>query len=72
VPVHQSELDFLYSNVVITVSRDYHKRAPETLEAFVRAYLEGSRGGARAEGQGAQGDSKIHPAQRAKTNRRAL
>ena len=26
---------------MITVSRDYHKRAPETLEAFVRAYLEG-------------------------------
>ena len=23
------------------MSRDYHKRAPETLEAFVRAYLEG-------------------------------
>ncbi|MEO6164587.1 MAG: ABC transporter substrate-binding protein [Candidatus Binatia bacterium] len=39
--VDLSELDFLYSNVVITVSRDFHKRAPETLEAFVRAYLEG-------------------------------
>ncbi|MGZ9188002.1 MAG: ABC transporter substrate-binding protein [Candidatus Binatia bacterium] len=39
--VDLSELDFLYSNVVITMSRDFHKRAPETLEAFVRAYLEG-------------------------------
>jgi len=36
-----SELDFLYSNVVITVSRDFQKRNPETLEAFVRGYLEG-------------------------------
>ena len=36
-----SELDFLYSNVVITFSRDFHKRNPETLEAFVRGYLEG-------------------------------
>jgi ABC-type nitrate/sulfonate/bicarbonate transport system substrate-binding protein len=39
--VDLSELDFLYSNVVITVSRDFQRRAPETLEAFVRAYLEG-------------------------------
>ena len=36
-----SELDFLYSNVVITVSRDFLKRNPEMLDAFVRAYLEG-------------------------------
>jgi ABC-type nitrate/sulfonate/bicarbonate transport system substrate-binding protein len=36
-----SEMDFLYSNVVITVARDYQRRAPDTLEAFVRAYLEG-------------------------------
>ena len=36
-----SELDFLYSNVVITFSRDFQKRNPETLEAFVRGYLEG-------------------------------
>jgi ABC-type nitrate/sulfonate/bicarbonate transport system substrate-binding protein len=36
-----SELDFLYSNVVITLTRDYLKRAPETIEAFVRGYLEG-------------------------------
>ncbi len=31
-------LDFLYSNVVIMVSRVFHKRAPETL---VHTYLEG-------------------------------
>jgi len=36
-----SEMDFLYSNVVITMTRDYQRRAPETVEAFVRAYLEG-------------------------------
>jgi ABC-type nitrate/sulfonate/bicarbonate transport system substrate-binding protein len=36
-----SELDFLYSNVVITVSRDFQKRNPEMLEALVRGYLEG-------------------------------
>jgi len=36
-----SELDFLYSNVVITVSRDFQKRNPETLDTLVRAYLEG-------------------------------
>ena len=36
-----SELDFLYSNVVITFSRDFQKRNPETLEACVRGYLEG-------------------------------
>ena len=36
-----SELDFLYSNVVITVSRDFHKRNPELLDAFVRGYVEG-------------------------------
>ncbi|HLN85638.1 MAG TPA: ABC transporter substrate-binding protein [Candidatus Limnocylindrales bacterium] len=39
--VDLSELDFLYSNVVITVSRDFQRRAPETLEAFARGYLEG-------------------------------
>lgn len=39
--VDLSELDFLYSNVVITVSREYQRRAPETLEAFARGYLEG-------------------------------
>jgi len=36
-----SEMDFLYSNVVITVARDYQRRAPEMVEAFVRGYLEG-------------------------------
>ena len=36
-----SELDFLYSNVVITVSRDFQKRNPETLDTLVLAYLEG-------------------------------
>ncbi len=39
--VDLSELDFLYSNVVIAVSRDFHKRAPDTLDAFARGYLEG-------------------------------
>jgi ABC-type nitrate/sulfonate/bicarbonate transport system substrate-binding protein len=39
--VDLSELEFLYSNVVITVARDYQRRAPETIEAFVRGYLEG-------------------------------
>jgi len=39
--VDLSELDFLYSNVVIVVAREYQRRAPETLDAFVRGYLEG-------------------------------
>jgi ABC-type nitrate/sulfonate/bicarbonate transport system substrate-binding protein len=36
-----SELYFLYSNVVITASREFSTRNPEMLEAFVRGYLEG-------------------------------
>ena len=36
-----SERDFLYSNVVIAVSRDFYKRNSDTLEAFARGYLEG-------------------------------
>ena len=39
--VDLSELGFLYSNVVIVVAREYQRRAPETLEAFTRGYLEG-------------------------------
>ncbi|MBM2803616.1 MAG: transporter substrate-binding protein [Deltaproteobacteria bacterium] len=39
--VDLSEMDFLYSNVVIAVTRDFQRRAPETVEAFARAYLEG-------------------------------
>ena len=36
-----ADLDILYSNVVIAVARDYQRRSPETVEAMVRAYLEG-------------------------------
>jgi len=39
--VDLSDLDIPYSNVVIAVSRDYQRRAPENIEAMVRAYLEG-------------------------------
>jgi NitT/TauT family transport system substrate-binding protein len=39
--VDLSELDIQYSNVVIAVSRDFHRRSPETVEAIVRAYTEG-------------------------------
>jgi ABC-type nitrate/sulfonate/bicarbonate transport system substrate-binding protein len=36
-----AELGIRYSNIVIAVSRDYQRRSPETVEAMVRAYLEG-------------------------------
>jgi ABC-type nitrate/sulfonate/bicarbonate transport system substrate-binding protein len=36
-----AEMDIQYSNVVIAVSRDFLRRAPETVEGMVRAYLEG-------------------------------
>jgi len=36
-----ADLDIPYSNVVIAVSRDYQRRAPDMIEAMVRAYLEG-------------------------------
>jgi NitT/TauT family transport system substrate-binding protein len=39
--VDLADLDIPYSNVVIAVSRDYQRRAPENIEAMVRAYLEG-------------------------------
>ena len=39
--VDLEELGIRYSNVVIAASRDYHRRNPETIEAMVRAYLEG-------------------------------
>jgi ABC-type nitrate/sulfonate/bicarbonate transport system substrate-binding protein len=39
--VDLAELGIRYSNVVIAVSRDYYRRNPDTVEAMVRAYLEG-------------------------------
>jgi len=36
-----AELDIRYSNIVIAVSRDYQRRNSDTVEAMVRAYLEG-------------------------------
>ena len=36
-----NELGIQYSNVVIALSRDFQRRSPETVEAIVRAYLEG-------------------------------
>ena len=39
--VDLADLDIRYSNVVIVVARDYYRRAPETIEAMVRGYLEG-------------------------------
>lgn len=39
--VDLDEMDIQYSNVVIAVSRDFHRRSPETLEGIVRAYIEG-------------------------------
>ena len=36
-----AELGIRYSNIVIAVSRDYQRRSPDTVEAMVRAYLEG-------------------------------
>ena len=39
--VDLADLEIQYSNVVIVVSRDFQRRAPETLEAITRAYIEG-------------------------------
>jgi ABC-type nitrate/sulfonate/bicarbonate transport system substrate-binding protein len=39
--VDLAELDIRYSNIVIALSRDYYRRNPETVEALVRAYMEG-------------------------------
>ena len=39
--VDLDEMDIQYSNVVIAVSRDFHRRYPETVEGIVRAYTEG-------------------------------
>jgi NitT/TauT family transport system substrate-binding protein len=39
--VDLDEMDIQYSNVVIAVSRDFYRRSPETVEAMVRAYMEG-------------------------------
>jgi ABC-type nitrate/sulfonate/bicarbonate transport system substrate-binding protein len=39
--VDLNELGIQYSNVVIVLSRDFHRRSPETVEAIVRAYMEG-------------------------------
>jgi ABC-type nitrate/sulfonate/bicarbonate transport system substrate-binding protein len=36
-----AELDIRYSNIVIAVSRDYQRHNSDTVEAMVRAYLEG-------------------------------
>ena len=39
--VDLDEMDIQYSNVVIAVSRDFYRRSPQTVEAMVRAYIEG-------------------------------
>jgi ABC-type nitrate/sulfonate/bicarbonate transport system substrate-binding protein len=39
--VDLAELGIRYSNIVIATSRDYQRRNPDTVEAMVRAYLEG-------------------------------
>jgi NitT/TauT family transport system substrate-binding protein len=39
--VDLAELGIRYSNVVIAVSRDDYRRNPDTIEAMVRAYIEG-------------------------------
>jgi NitT/TauT family transport system substrate-binding protein len=39
--VDLDEMDIQYSNVVIAVSRDFYRRSRESVEAMVRAYLEG-------------------------------
>ena len=39
--VDLEEMDIQYSNVVIAVSRDFYRRYPQTVEAMVRAYIEG-------------------------------
>jgi ABC-type nitrate/sulfonate/bicarbonate transport system substrate-binding protein len=39
--VDLAELDIRYSNIVIALSRDYYRRNLETVEALVRAYMEG-------------------------------
>ena len=39
--VDLDEMDIKYSNVVIAVPRDFYRRSPETVEAMVRAYIEG-------------------------------
>lgn len=39
--VDLAEMDIQYSNVVIALSRNFQRRSPETVEAMVRAYMEG-------------------------------
>jgi ABC-type nitrate/sulfonate/bicarbonate transport system substrate-binding protein len=39
--VDLAEMGVRYSNIVIAVSRDFQRRSPDTIEAMVRAYLEG-------------------------------
>ena len=48
----------LLGSVSITVARDFHRRAPEALEAFSRAILEGSRRAPPAKDKTQQDDSK--------------
>jgi len=69
--VDLSELDFLYSKRRDHGASRLSQARAKTLDACVRLSRRG-RGGARAEGQGVQGDSKIHPAQRSEIDRRAL
>ena len=42
-----AELDIRYSNIVIAVSRDYLRRNSDTVEAMVRANLEGAAAATR-------------------------
>ena len=39
--VDLAELDIRYSNIVIVLAADFYRRSPQTVEGFVRAYLEG-------------------------------
>lgn len=39
--VDLAEMDIQYSMGLLVVSRDFYRRAPETMEAIMRAYLEG-------------------------------
>jgi NitT/TauT family transport system substrate-binding protein len=70
--VDLAELDIRYSNIVIALARDYYRRNPETVEGFVRAYMEGVAAALLSKRTGAQGYSKIHPPERRQVDRRAL
>ena len=61
--VDLDEMDIQYSNVVIAVSRDFHRRSPETVEAIRARLYRGCGGSPRSEGKSAQGHCEIYAAQ---------